>query len=198
MNSIKENTKITITESLYFNDFSFKTIKDIKNTDKLSVIEMTINYCTMKSPKKIDLPCFNRRNYFYNLISRDGENNTLKDDGLEQHTLLCILICCGNDSDITINFKPYIYSKIEIKGKKECHYFLYCMDYDNEDKKIDYSKMDIDVKDNQPLALPSANNNVGNADVNDCTMNCPVCGTANVLDETNVDFKCVFCEANLF
>ena len=198
LNSIKENTKITITESLYFNDFSFKTIKDIKNTDKLSVIEMTINYCTMKSPKKIDLPCFNRRNYFYNLISRDGENNTLKDDGLEQHTLLCILICCANDLDITINFKPYIYSKIEIKGKKECHYFLYCMDYDNEDKKIDYSKMDIDVKDNQPLALPSANNNVGNAGVNDCTMNCPVCGTANVLDETNVDFKCVFCEANLF
>ena len=198
LNSIRENTKIFITESLYFTDFSFKTIKDIKNTDKLSVIEMTINYCTMKSPNKIDLPCFNRRNYFYNLINRNGDNNTLKDDGLEQHTLLCILICCGNDLDISINFKPYIYSKIEIKGKKECHYFLYCMDYDDKDKKIDYSKMDIDVKDTQPLALPSANNDLGNAGLNDCTMNCPVCGTPNVLDETNVDFKCVFCEANLF
>ena len=177
-------------------DFVFDMLN---NTEKVKVLEMTINYTSMTNPKKTDLPCFNKKTYFNNLMNRKVEDNSLIQDGLEPHILLCLLICCYADLDITIDFKPYIHSKIEIKGKKEFHYFLYCMDYDNKDKKIDYSKMNIDIKENQPLALPSAaGDNIANGGGNDCTINCPVCGTVNVLNETNTEFKCQFCESSLF
>lgn len=195
---IKENEKIKINGSLYFNEFSFET-KDFKKVDKLNVIEMTINYATMEALKETVLECFKKRNYFYTLISRKGDNNDLVRDGYEQHTLRCILICCEGDMDLCIDFKPYFSSKMEIKGKKECHYYLYCMDF-KEDEKIDYTKLNIEVKENQPLALPSGGEQYGNtAAVDDgCSINCPVCGTVNVLDESNTEFKCVFCESPLF
>jgi hypothetical protein len=91
INIIKENdTKINIKDSLYFKDFSCQAVKNVGGTEKLSIIEMTIDYCTMKDPRKIDVPCFNKKNYFYNLVGRKGEVNSLKEDGLDQHTLLCI------------------------------------------------------------------------------------------------------------
>ena len=42
INSIRENEKISITDILFFNEFNFKTIKDLKNTDKLNVIEILL------------------------------------------------------------------------------------------------------------------------------------------------------------
>ena len=198
LNAIKENSKINITESIYISEFSFDTIKDIKNTEKVAVYEAKFYYTTMKNVKKTDLPCFNKKTYFHNLISRKGDNNTLIEDGLEQYTMLCILICCSIDMDIIIDFKPYIYSKMEIKGKKEFHYFFYCMDY-NEDKKIDYSTMNINIKDNQPLALPAPSSDpYGNSDSDGCTINCPVCGNVNIINEANTEFKCTYCESSLF
>jgi hypothetical protein len=194
---IKENEKININGSLYFNEFSFEA-QDIKTKDKLKVIEMTISYATMGSLKQTDLECFKKRNYFFTLLSRKGDNDFLIRNGFEQHTLRCILICCENDMDLCIDFKPYFSSKMEIKGKKECHYFLYCMDY-NEDEKIDYTKLNIEVQENQPLALPPGGEQYGNAAADDgCSINCPVCGTVNVLNESNTEFKCVFCESPLF
>ena len=158
---------------------------------------MTITYCTLKSLKKTSLPCFEKKNYFHSLIFRKVENNDLTVDGFEQHTLLCILICCESDLDIKIDFKPYFSSKIEINGKKEFHYYLYCMDYDNKDKNIDYTKMNIEIQENQPLALPNSSDQLGN-DNEGCSMNCPVCGVVNILNESNVEFKCVFCQSPLF
>ena len=184
---------------LYFDEFNFDSVKDIKNAEKVTIFEMIVDYTTMKCQKKTDLPCFNKITYFKGLTERKVNNNTLKDDGLPEYNLLCILIYCSSDLNLTIDFKPYIYSKLEIKGKKDCHYLLYCMDYDNKDIKIDYSKMNIEIKENEPLALPPGNNEItGNAGTDDCQINCPLCGTINVLNETNTDFKCVFCEASLF
>jgi hypothetical protein len=194
---IKENEKININGSLYFSEFSFEA-KEFKTKDKLTVIEMTINYATMDALKETTLECFKKRNYFYTLLSRKGDDDYLIKNGFEQHTLCCILICCENDMDLCIDFKPYFSSKMEIKGKKECHYFLYCIDYDKEEK-IDYTKLNIEVKENQPLALPPAGEQYGNATADDgCTMNCQVCGAVNVLNESNTEFKCVFCESPLF
>ena len=198
LNSIRENEKICIFDSLYFCDFSFNTIKDIKNTEKVTVFEMTIQYASLKIQKKTDLACFNKKTYFNSLVSRKSENNSLAEDGIEQHIMACILICCSIDMIINIDFKPYIYSKIEISGKKDFHYFLYCLDYDDT-KKIDYSKMNIDAKDNQPLALPSnPNDNLANNAYDACTINCSSCGSVNVLDESNTEFKCIVCGASLF
>ena len=198
LNAIKENTNINITEKLYFSEFSFNTIKDIKNTEKVTVFEMQLYYTTMINSKKTDLPCFNKKTFFRDLISRKGDNSSLIEDGLKPHTMLCILICCSADLDINIDFKPYIYSKIEIKGKKDLHYFLYCMNYE-ENKIIDYSKMNLDIKDNQPLALPdSSGEPYGNKSSDACSINCPICGNVNILNEANTEFKCIYCESSLF
>ena len=198
LNSIKENEKIKVNGSLYFNEFSFDT-REAKTNPKLIVLEMTINYATLDALKETTLECFKKRNYFYTLLSRKGDNDDLVKNGFEQHVLRCILICCENDMDLSIDFKPYFSSKMEIKGKKECHYYLYCMDY-NENEKIDYTKLNIEVKENQPLALPAGGEQYGNTAAADdgCSINCPVCGTVNVLDESNTEFKCVFCESPLF
>jgi hypothetical protein len=195
---IKENEKIKINGSLYFNEFSFEA-QEFKTINKLTVIEMTINYATMDALKETTLECFKKRNYFYTLLSRKGDNNDLIKDGFELQTLRCILICCESDMDLSIDFKPYFSSKMEIKGKKECHYFLYCMDY-NKEEKIDYTKLNIEVIENQPLALPPGGEQYGNTAAADdgCSINCPVCGTVNVLNESNTEFKCVFCESPLF
>ena len=197
LEEFKENNKIDINNSLYFNEFSFDIIKDI-NVQNVSVYEMTVDYTSMKNPKKIDLACFSKGNYFCNLISRKGNNNSLVEDGLEKHTLLCIVICCLSELELSIQFKPYFYSKIEIKGKKEKHYFIYCMDYDNNDKKIDYSKLIVETKDSQPLALLPANGEDQMGGTNDCVINCPMCGSVNILNMSNTEFKCNFCESPLF
>ena len=49
----------------------------------------------------------------------------------EIHVLQCIVIHSNEDLDITINLKPYFYSKMEIEAKKEFHYFIYCVDVDD-------------------------------------------------------------------
>ena len=88
--------------------------------------------------------------------------------------------------------------QIKIKGKKEKHYLIYCMDYDNNDKKIDYSKLIIETKDSQPLALLPANGEDQMGGTNDCVINCPMCGSVNILNMSNTEFKCNFCESPLF
>ena len=117
---------------------------------------------------------------------------------MEKHTLLCIVICCLSELELSIQFKPYFYSKIEIKGKKEKHYLIYCMDYDNNDKKIDYSKLIVETKDSKPLALLPANGEDQMGGTNDCVINCPMCGSVNILNMSNTEFKCNFCESPLF
>ena len=41
------------------------------------------------------------------------------------------------------------------------------------------------------------NNNEISGDVG-CSMNCPICGMVNILDERNTEFKFIFCESPLF
>lgn len=56
---IKENEKIKINGSLYFNEFSFEA-QEFKTINKLTVIEMTINYATMDALKETTLECFKK------------------------------------------------------------------------------------------------------------------------------------------
>ena len=199
LKSINENPKINLLDSIYIADFSFDTVKDIKKPNQITIFEMNLYYTSMKCPKKTDLPCFNKKTYFNNLINRSGDGSSLLEDGLEQYTMTCILIYCSVEADINIDFKPYINSRMEIKGKKDCHYIIYCMDY-NPDKNIDYSTIKIDVNESQPLALPPSSSDPygNNSGTDGCSINCPVCGTVNILNETNTEYKCVFCESSLF
>ena len=195
LEEIKENNRIDINNSLYFSDFSFDIVKEI-NIPNVTVYEMTIYYTSMKNAKKSDIPCFNRKNYFYQLISRKGDKNILIEDGLEQDTLVLPVVCCLSDLDLSIEFKPYFNSKIEINGQKEFHYFLPCVNY--RDQKADYSKLIIDTKDRAPLLLPPANGGESGLSKEECAINCQVCGNVNILNMNKTEFKCSFCEAPLF
>ena len=94
--------------------------------------------------------------------------------------------------------------KRRFKVTKDYHYFLYCADIDdkikdnNEEvyKVIKFDKFKIEFEEKKILALPQGNNNQQSD--NDCSINCPVCGTINILNEGNTEFKCVFCESPLF
>ena len=197
LEEIKENNRIDINNFLYFSDFSFDIIKEI-NVPNITVYEMIIYYTSMKNQKKSEIPCYTQKKYFHNLISRKGDNSSLIEDGLEQHTLLLPVICCLEDLDLSIEFKPYFYTNIELKGEKGWHYFLTCINYDNKDKKFDYSKLIIKTKERQPLALPPADGSNSGPNTEDCIINCQVCGNVNILNMNNCDFKCSFCEAPLF
>ena len=120
------------------------------------------------------------------------------------HCILCFILYSNKDQDISINFKPYFNSTLEIKAKKENHYFIFCTDIDdnikiNDDeinKLIDYSNLKIKTEEAKVEEVPKENNNQVSSD--ECAVNCPVCGSVNILNEGNPEFKCVFCESPLF
>ena len=56
----------------------------------------------------------------------------------------------------------------------------------------------VETKDSQPLALLPANGEDQMGGTNDCVINCPMCGSVNILNMSNTEFKCNFCESPLF
>ena len=54
----------------------------------------------------------------------------------------------------------------------------------------------VEIEERLILALPQGNENAGSDE--GCAINCPVCGSVNILDERNQDFKCLYCESPLF
>ena len=204
INTIKNNEEINIENSLHFHELYFSSINYLTLPDKVRLIKGKLYYISGKNVPKTDLPCFNQNNYFTNLIER---NSTLMPEmqfGYKIHCVLCIILYNEKEQDITINFKPYFNSTLEIKAKKENHYFLYCNDIDDKfkmnddeiDKIIDYSNLKIKTEETKAEVLPQGNNNQVSND--ECAINCPVCGSVNVLNEGNPEYKCVFCESPLF
>ena len=199
-NLIENDNKIKPGNSLYFNDFYFNEIQYEKTKNKIQPIEMILTYCSMQKLMKTNLECFDSNTYFATHTKNTFSNNDLVENGLEEHKMFCLVLLCEQNCDFKINFKPYIYSKIEISAKKDQHFIIFCKSY-NENEKINFDELNIEIMEDKVFALPSGNeeNNfaqVGNDDA--CVVNCPLCGTSNVLDESNPELKCVFCEASLF
>ena len=94
---------------------------------------------------------------------------------------------------------------MHITAKKEYHYFIYSTSIDDKDKDVDnlndkafeFEKLKVSTEESKVLALPQGGeNNDGNNE--GCMMNCPACGNVNILDESNAELKCVYCESPLF
>ena len=171
----------------------------------MKLIKAKLLYISGRKVQKTNLPCFTQAGYFTNLIQRNTDEKFEYKDGYEIHCVLCIVIYSEKVQNIIIDFKPYLYSSIEIEAKKDNHYFFYCIDIndniknnnDEIDKIIDFNNIKIKTEEKKVEALPIGNNN--NQIVDDsCTINCPTCGTVNVLNDGNPEFKCSFCEAPLF
>jgi len=205
INTIKNNDKICLDNSIYFNQFSYQYIKDVKFPDKVSGFLIKLNYITGKNLDKTNLACFTNINYFSDLNGKQtDEKNEIKDEN-EIHSVLCVVIHSLQDLDININLNPYFSSKMELEAKKDFHYFIYSTDISDEIKKeddkifksLELNKIKIEAKERKLLALPQGNTNQNSSD-DGCAINCSVCGTVNILNEGNQEYKCIFCESPLF
>ena len=204
INTIKNNEQIDIENSLHFHELYFNTISNLTLPEKVKLFQSKLYYITGKNVPKTELPCFTTNNYFTNLIQRNSTIMKENKNGYKIHCMLCIILYSEKEQDININFKPYFHSTFEIKAKKENHYFLFCNDIEDNiilnddeiDKLIDYTNLNIKTEETKVEALPQANNNQVSND--ECAINCPVCGSVNVLNEGNPEYKCVFCESPLF
>ena len=206
INKIKNDDKINLDNVIYFTEFNYQYINNVKYPDKVDSFQIKLNYITTKNMNvnKTNLACFTNINYFSNLNGKQVDDNIKIIEENEIHSVLCVIIHCLQDLDISINLKPYFVSKMDINAKKDCHYFIYSIDIDSkiqkEEEKIfqilEFNNMEIKAEERKLLALPQGNKSAGTDD--GCAMNCPVCGTVNILNEGNQEFKCIFCESPLF
>ena len=197
INNIKNSDIIDLDNSLDFHEINLKTVNDISLPENVILMQGKRHYINRKN---VDV----EKTQSNNLIENKENENLIKQDKIDIHTILYVILVSEKDQDIIIEFKPYIYSTLEIKAKKDKNYYLYCVDIndniknnDNEIfKLIDYSNLKIKTEESKEEILPSANK-IPEADEG-CKMNCSVCGTVNILDEGNPEFKCIFCESPLF
>ena len=204
INSIKNNEEIDIDNSLNFIELLFYKINNITYPEKVKLFQARLYYISGKNVKKTNLPCFEQVNYFTHLIERNSDEKMLTKDGYEIHCMLCIILYSEKEQDITMEFNPYFYSPMKIISKKDNHYFICCFDVDdniknNEEeinKIINFNNIEIKTEESKAVNIPIENNNQVPDDA--CAINCQACGTANILNEGNPEFKCVFCESPLF
>ena len=204
INAIKTNEQINIENALHFHELYFNSVNIIPLPDNLRLIQGKLYYIFGKNVPKTELSCFNQPNYFTKLIQRNSIYIQDMKNEYKIHCILCFILYSNKDQDISVNFKPYFNSTLEIKAKKENHYFIFCTDIDdnikiNDDeinKLIDYSNLKIKTEEAKVEEVPKENNNQVSSD--ECAVNCPVCGSVNVLNEGNPEFKCIFCESPLF
>ena len=198
----------SINDELYFSDFTY----ELKNNEKIDLYEVKIKCASLKEPQKTNLELFNKTTFFSNLNNKDKtevqiEKKEEEKEGIQldtSDTLICVLVFCKDDLDINIEFKPYFNSKLEIKGKKNCHYIFYCT---KEEIIIDYSKIKIDTKIiqqqqqvstlNQLLGLPQEMNiKLDLPEGFYIKVQCKVCGVDNLITNKTTEFKCSFCECS--
>ena len=204
INNIEKNDNINIDNSLCFKEFFFNQIKNIQIPDKIKLFQGKLYYITGKNVEKTFLPCFTQSNYFSNVNEKNPDENILKKDDNELHVMLCVILYTEIDIDINIEFKPYFSSQMEIKAKKDNHYFLYIIDIDDNiknnveeiDKLFLFNNLKIKTEETKNVELSSGNKNqVADEEIK---VNCPLCGTVNIINEENNEFKCYFCEGLLF
>ena len=204
LNSIKNSDTIDLDNSLYFHEFLFHSIKHTSIPENVKLFQGKLYYISSKNNQKTTLACFTNPHYFTNLEENKTNEDLSNKDGNELHIILCFVIYSEKDQNIYLEFKPYFNSTMEIRAKKENHYFLYCMDLNDDiknndeeiDKNIEYNNIKIKTEEQKIEEVP-AGNNMPRSDEG-CAINCQICGQVNILNEGNTEFKCIFCESPLF
>jgi len=204
LNSIKNSDTIDLDNSLYFHEFLFHSIKHTSIPENVKLFQGKLYYISSKNNQKTTLACFTNPHYFTNLEENKTNEDLSNKDGNDLHIILCFVIYSEKDQNIYLEFKPYFNSTLEIRAKKENHYFLYCMDLNDDiknndeeiDKNIEYNNIKIKTEEQKIEEVP-AGNNMPRSDEG-CAINCQICGQVNILNEGNTEFKCTFCESPLF
>ena len=218
---IKNNNRICIRNYMYIFAIKFDLITSIKNLrtviidnlmnyqDKIKVFYIRFYYYLTKDFNKVSFRFFTEKTNI-NFTKSSDHNNYLSNLNLPQYCLEGLFIQGNKDCNLSFSIAPYINSKMEILIKQFEKYILFIKDFnlinddDDKDERIfidfDLRKLIInDVKkekNNEISEYPQNNKYQANEDA--VMINCPVCGTANVIDEDNQIFQCFFCSASLF
>ena len=113
------------------------------------------------------------------------------------------------DCKLSFSLEPYINSKMEISIKKYEKYFLFIKELNlinetnnkNKDEVVigfDIYKLQIeDIQKNHDEISEYPDSHKLQVNEDALVINCNVCGVANVIDENNQTFQCIFCSASL-
>ena len=166
-------------------------------------------YHLTKDFNKVSFRFFSEKTNISYIKSSDS-NSFLSKLNLPQYCLEGLFIQGNKDCNISFSIPPYINSKLEVSIKQFEKYILFVKDFnlinDNNDKDertfidFDLTKLIIndEIKENNNIFLYYPENNKCQANEDAVIINCPVCGTANTIDEDNQVFQCFFCSASLF
>ena len=129
-----------------------------------------------------------------------------EEDEINLNNFFCILVFCHDNLDVSIEFKPYFNSRLEIKGKKNNHYIFYCT---NDEKPIDYTNIKIETKintdnefighqnDGKDLTFKFGGSSIILGSGAQFKTFCQVCGVQNIITNKSKNFNCSFCECPL-
>ena len=207
INNIKNSEIIDLDNKIILQEMSLQTVNNISLPEKIILMQGKRHYISGKNLQKTTENEPAQSNNIPN--SNEGNNNNeniLNKDDKEIHVVLYVVLVSEIDQDINIDFKPYFYSNMEIKAKKDKKYYIYCIDVNdniknNEEeifKLIDYNNIKIKASESKIDVLPEENKNQTVPADDGCSINCPICGAVNVIDEGNVEFICLFCGSSLF
>ena len=218
---IKIDNRICIRKYMYIFGIKFELISSIKglkniiidnlmnHQDKVKVFYVRFYYYLTKDFNKVTFRFFSEKTNITYVKSSD-HNSNLANLNLPQYCLEGLFIQGNKDCNISFSIPPYINSKLEVSIKQFEKYILFIKDFNlNNDSndKDDRTFIDFDLtkliindekKENNNNISDYPENNKCQANDDAVMINCPVCGTANTIDEDNQVFQCFFCSASLF
>ena len=221
---IKNDYRICINDYMHIFTIKFELITEIKNIndiilnnlnnyqDKIKVFHIRFLYHLTKNLYKTNFRFFTERCNITYYRSCDT-NNPLSKLNLPEYCLEGLFILGNKDCNLSFTIEPYIYSKMEIPIKQYEKYILFIKDFNllnnsfndndknDEPVSIDFNLIKLkinEVKKEQNNEI-SEYSEINKLQVNEDALliNCPVCGTANTIDEDNQTFQCFFCSASL-
>ena len=143
---------------------------------------------------------------YHNCSHTTGELSKLK---LQSHRIEGVFVLGVKDCNLSFSLEPYINSKMEISIKKYEKYFLFIKELNlinetnnkNKDEVVigfDIYKLQIeDIQKNHDEISEYPDSHKLQVNEDALVINCNVCGVANVIDENNQTFQCIFCSASL-
>ena len=220
LDSIKNDITICINNYMLIYQIKFENIEKSDNVsneikkkistydDKIKAFHFKFYYKLTQDSNKTLFNFFTEK-VDINYHSCKETKSDKKNNDLENYCIEGIFILGLKDCNLSFSIEPFIYSNMEIIIKKFEKYFIFIKEYNLLIKEDDYDKdlltydFDIDKlvigdiqKDNNKISDYSETQKIQmNEDA--IFINCPLCGTPNVIDEHNQTFQCIFCSASL-
>ena len=220
LENIKNDISICIRNHIFPHALKYDRIDKINNLnnefrqkienyeDKIKMFYMKMDYYSTIDSHKTNFDLFINKSdiTYHNCSHTTGELSKLK---LQSHRIEGVFVLGVKDCNLSFSLEPYINSKMEISIKKYEKYFLFIKELNlindtnnkNKDEVVigfDIYKLQIeDIQKNHDEISEYPDSHKLQVNEDALVINCNVCGVANVIDENNQTFQCIFCSASL-